>query len=118
MIDEDIRLVRGDTGLYKLNLTDKEGNKIILSDAGNIYFTVKENVEIEECLISKSIGNGISLGDDMNYHIVVDGEDTDKLNFQSYFYDIQVKIDAETRRTVKRGHFIVEYEVTCKNCEV
>lgn len=117
-MEEDLKIVRGDTGLYKLNLKDQNGASIILSDAGQIYFTVKENLEMSTCLINKKIGDGIVLGDDNAYHITLNGEDTNDLKFKSYYYDIQVMTDAHTRKTVKRGHFIVEYEVTCKNCEV
>ncbi len=117
-MNEDIKIVRGDTGLYKLNLTDQNGSAIILSDAGQIYFTVKENLEVDKCLISKKIRKGITLGDDNAYHIVIDSEDTNDLKFKTYYYDIQVMVDAHTRKTVKRGNFIVEYEVTCQHCEV
>ncbi len=113
-MNKNLSLVRGDTGKFKINLIDEEENQIVLGNGDQIYFTVKENFELDDFVLQKKIGDGITLGDDNCYHLLLNPEDTDNLKFKDYVYDIAVVIGSEVKQkaTVKRGTFKIDYEAT------
>ena len=113
-LKQDISLIRGDTGKFIINLVNQDESQIVLGEGDQIYFTVKDNYEINDFVLQKKIGDGITLGDDNKYHLLLNSSDTDNLNFKTYVYDIAVVIGSEVKekRTVKRGNFTIDYEVT------
>lgn len=119
-LEQNITLTRGDTGKFKINLIDTEENQIVLGEGDQLYFTVKDNYDMTDYVLQKKIGDGITLGDDNSYHLLLNSTDTDNLNFKSYVYDVAVVIGSEIKQktTVKRGKFTIDYEVTFVGNEV
>ena len=119
-LEQNVTLIRGDTGKYKINLVNQNNSQIILGDGDQLYFTMKESYENKDFVIQKYIGNGITLGDDNKYHLLLNSEDTDGLDFKNYVYDVAVVIGSEVKQktTVKRGNFKIDYEVTHVGNEV
>ena len=108
----DLKITRGDTIKYVLELKTKNNIDVEISNVSDIFFTVKENVKNTEYLFQKKLNSGINLGDDEKYHITIDSEDTDNLSFGTYYYDVQVNFNDNTKYTVTKGNFVVDYEVT------
>lgn len=108
----DLKITRGDTIKYVLELKTKNNVDVEISNVNSIFLTVKENFKNTEYLFQKKLSDGISLGDDKKYHITIDSEDTDNLSFGTYYYDIQINFNNNEKYTVVKGNFIVDYEVT------
>ena len=111
----DYEFPRGDTyALRKFRVIDKNKNAIQLTDAEQLYFTVKTDPNSNKVLIQKRKNEGIELGDDGYYHIIMETGDTNKLDYGTYVYDIQLK-STQQRTLVKTlfdGTITLTNEVT------
>lgn len=98
-----ISLTRGDTASFKVNLKNEEGSNYILTDGDKLIFTLKKSTVSEEILIQKNIENG-------EFKIYPD--DTRKLFYGNYVYDIQLtKENGDVCTVVKPSLFEILSEV-------
>lgn len=112
-IDYEIR--RGDTyQLKKFRILDSNGQIINLTDDVQLYFTLKTDSNTSASVLQKTINNGIELGEDGYYHITIEPGDTNKLNYQDYVYDIQLKATSPKVyvKTLIEGTITITSEVT------
>lgn len=89
----DLTFTRGDTKSIAIDLVDKQGKRIILTDGDQLYMTVKKNSRDEDFLFQKKIGNGIEKNEEGKYVITIFAEDTNNLDYGTYGYDIELKSD-------------------------
>ena len=101
-------LIRGDTAKYKFRRYNSEGN-VIGTKADAIYFTVKTNGYSNKILLQKTLSD-IEFDDEFYYHITINSEDTDNLEYGTYMYDVEVIQDGNKTTTV--GEFIINEEIT------
>lgn len=114
-----IEFYRGDT--YSFKFQRKRNGEAIESPEENdrIYFTVK-NGDYDSALkiFQKSLDNGIVFNDeDSSYHCTINPNDTDGLNYQDYYYDIEV-ITSSYKRTIASGILRFKKEITLPKDEV
>lgn len=114
----DFEFIRGDTQVIKFILTDLNRNIISLTSADRIYFTVKNNSYSNDVLIQKTIGNGIELKDDGYYYVTINSDDTSKLEYGQYGYDIELKTGTGIVKTLTIGSITLTEEYTFKGDEV
>jgi len=118
MNEQNIKLTRGDTGLYAVYLFDMNDNRVDFGDNIEMYFTVKNNFKSTPIMFQKSMGNGITYSrDDGMYHVKVLPTDTNDFSYGVYVYDIEIKRNNDCF-TIAKGKFILEYEVTFLENEV
>jgi hypothetical protein len=79
--DNSISVVRGDSCILELAITDQEGNEYIVSDTDVIVFTVKKNPRATEVVFQKKV---------IDKKITIDPEDTARLPYGKYAYDVQL----------------------------
>lgn len=103
-----MELVRGDTAKFKFRRYNADGN-VIGTIADEIYFTVKVNSYTQECVLQKKLED-MTFDEDYYYHITINPEDTDELDYGTYRYDIEVVQDGNKTTTV--GELILKEEVT------
>lgn len=100
--NKNIRMTRGDSELISVN-----GLSLELGDI--IYLTVKEHQNTSSIAFQKKVTeftNGNAL-------ITILPEDTKKLQFRKYVYDIQLtKSDGMVTTIIKPHDFVIEGEVT------
>lgn len=111
----DYEFPRGDTyPLKKFRITDKNKNVIQLTDAEQLYFTVKTDSNSNKVLIQKRKNAGIELGEDGYYHTIMEPGDTNKLEYGTYVYDIQLKSTNQKTlvKTLFNGTITLTDEVT------
>ena len=112
----DYNFKRGDTQvLKKFKLLDANKQEVILTASEELYFTVKKNTKTLAYLLQKKLGEGIELGDDGYYHITIDPQDTNSLDYGEYVYDIELKSVQNNNvfvRTFLEGTITLEDEVT------
>lgn len=111
-----ISITRGDTKILKFQRKNEDG--VIETEAKELYFTVKENSNKQDFSFQKTLDNGISFSDeDYYYRITIYPDDTNKLYYGNYKYDIEVKED-DYVKTIDLGDFVITEEVTFVGNEV
>ena len=105
-------MTRGDTFAFEVEV---KVNGVIVPVDG-MYLTVKNNTYLEEPIIQKKLGGGVTLGNDA-YYIVINPEDTDTLEYGRYKYDIEFIVDG-FKRTIEKGILSITDEVTFSCNEV
>lgn len=111
ILSKNLEVTRGDTAKYRLKILTSNDVEITTNDITNIYFSVKENFKNTDVLLQKQLNDGITLGEDGYYHIVISSTDTDELSFGDYYYDIQLNITNE-KYTIVKGIFKIDWEIT------
>lgn len=110
---------RGDTHNFKFQR--KSNGKVIekLDEDVKIYFTVKNGYYDNALkIIQKTLENGITFdSEDYSYHCIINPEDTDELNYQDYYYDIEV-VTSTYKQTIASGILRFKKEITLPKDEV
>ncbi|OUP60089.1 hypothetical protein B5F14_06640 [Faecalitalea cylindroides] len=100
----DIELIRGDTLILDLSITDMDGEAYELQPDDECLFTVKKNVYKKDPVIQKRI-TGSSFQ--------IEPKDTESLSFGSYVYDVQLTlVSGEVHTIIPPSAFKVLEEVT------
>lgn len=87
-----------------INLTNSEGDPIVLSNSDSIIFRLKKNAKNEELLIEKQ-----GLPEEM----LVELDDTDTINipFGKYKYEIEVVYEGDHYTIIEYEDFVVGEEL-------
>lgn len=105
---QDIYLTRGDSDSITIKMMDRDNILIPLKDGDVIYFTVKEST----CTSNKVMQKKITVFPDGIAMIELAHEDTCKLEYGRYFYDIQYSNDRTVRTLCGPAGFFITEEVT------
>ena len=101
---KNIKLSRGDYAEISFNFKNEDGTEYHLEEGEKVEFTVKFSSSSQEELISKNLssdGNSFVV-------LVLEKEDTEKLTFGSYYYDIRlVKADGKINTPMVKAKFDV-----------
>lgn len=121
-LDENMSIImpRGDIREVLFNVyVDEDGEEVIYTDDfDEIYFTVKEFFEDEEYLFQKRLTSGTITKDETStYHIPIEPEDTNDLEFGEYMFDIELVTGNSIKQTTT-GRLILTYESTYASNEV
>ena len=105
----DLSMIRGDSESIILSLK-KDEDMIPFKQGDTVYFTVKQSYSTEKITLQKII---TEFDEDGNCIIEIEPEDTKKLSFRSYVYDIQLT-DSNGRVTtiIPCSKFVITEEVT------
>lgn len=111
---KDLSIRRGDTkGFYFRRTKDGEP---IQQEAQSIYFTVKKSSKLNEVVFQKTLDD-MDFDEEYFYHLIVNPEDTNGLQYGDYVYDVEVKIENYVK-TIAIGKFTIKNEVTFVGNEV
>lgn len=111
-----LSMTRGDTAKFKFQRKDSEGN-VIETKADKCWFSVKTNDTQQNVVIQKTIEDMDFSEEDFFYRLTIEPNDTNNLQYGDYVYDVEV-IQDNYKKTISKGQFIIEYEVTFINNEV
>lgn len=114
----DFEMVRGDTVVLKFRLNDMNGNVLSLADGDMLYMTVKKTPNDKKTAFQKRLGKGIVLGDDGYYCVSINSNDTSKLAYGDYGYDIELKASNGVVKTLTIGGITLTEEYTFREDEV
>lgn len=115
-----IELIRGDSLKLKFTRKDDEGN-VILRTPNALYFSVKESTYQSKTIFQKTLDEMEFDSVSGQYSFFINPEDTDKLNYGNYKFDLEVKDEMgglEYTKTIAIGDFIIKEEVTFVSNEV
>ena len=110
-----LEMRRGDSAFFKFQRKTLLNEKI-LKKSEKVWFTLKENANSKKNLIQKTLNDGISFTEDGYYHIVLKPQDTKKLKYKKYYYDIQVE-NAGTVNTIAYDKLKINPEITYEGGE-
>lgn len=113
----DLEFTRGDTKVFKFKLQDKNGVDLKLSNTDKLFLTAKRNPKSTSVSFQKTLNNGIELKDDDYYYVTINSDDTAKLSYGTYGYDIEIKTASGVVRTLLIGSITLTEEYTHKGDE-
>lgn len=106
-----IRMPRGDIRLVRFLVNDPNGTATDI-DFTEIYFTVKKSSKDRLYQFQKKLSTGgIVKLDPGDYQVKIEPEDTSKMVYGPYKFDVQLQYQNELKETFV-GDFILTEEVT------
>lgn len=110
MEDEYIRMSRGDTLSFGIQVYDETGGPFG-QDLEHVYFTCKSNRSDARFLFKKSLSDGVSKMGQGAYTVRVAPIDTASAKPGKYFYDLEIGCNGDVF-TVMRGVLELMQDVT------
>lgn len=102
--DNNIAMIRGDSGIFKIDVTDIAGNAVALTDGDVLTFTLRRTPRSPTIVLQKTITDGT---------LTINPSDTQDMPFGSYVYDVELKrADGYTDTIIPPHEFLVLEEVT------
>ena len=99
--NNNISLTRGDTVILNLDIQNYE-----LQDSDDVVLTVKKNVNTPTIILQKKL-------DFENMRFVIKPDDTSKIPYGTYKYDVQITTSEGNVYTIITPHdFILDGEIT------
>lgn len=92
-----MELIRGDTFAFRFKILSKDNQVIPEEDIKELYITFKKNANLEQILFQKKLSE-VTFTDEY-YHVIFKPEDTEKLPYGDYVFDIEVTTNNEVRKT-------------------
>lgn len=105
---KDIIITRGDSKGFNFRVRDAQGAATALDAA---HFSVKEKLDDSDYVFQKTLSMGISQLDNGDYYVKIEPADTEGLELQKYYYDLQITIGDDVYTPLK-GRFDVRWDVT------
>lgn len=101
---KNIKLSRGDYAEISFNFKNADGTDYIFEEGERVEFTVKYNSSSTTEFISKNL----SSGGGSFVVLVLEKEDTEKMTFGNYYYDIRlIKADGKINTPMFKANFEV-----------
>ena len=110
MEDKYIRMTRGDTLSFGIQLYDETGTPFG-QDLERAHFTCKSNRSDKRFLFQKSLSDGVSKVGQGSYAVRVAPSDTADAKPGKYFYDLEIGCNGDVL-TVMRGVIEITQDVT------
>lgn len=95
---KNINSIRGDSIPLKFAIKTADGQIVQINDIETLYLTCKKNTDNVAPILFQKTLEDMTLSDDY-YHVVIEPEDTEKLNYGEYFFDIEVTLKNGYRKT-------------------
>ena len=107
MEHKNIRMIKGDTVSFGVDVRDGDGNLVNVS---SMTLTVKKIDSGNKYIFQKTIGHGVTKRTD-GYVIRIAPEDTQNEKPGKYLYDIQIGVNDDIF-TINHGLFEIENDIT------
>lgn len=102
--DNNIAMIRGDSGIFKIDVIDVAGNAVALDDNDVLTFTLRRATRSPTIVLQKTITDGT---------LPINPSDTQDMPFGSYVYDVELKrADGYTDTIIPPHEFLLLEEVT------
>lgn len=102
-----MNFIRGDSFPFKFKINSKEGTLISKEDIDTLILTCREYPnKNSKALFTKDIND--FLNDKEYYHGIFKPEDTENLKYQTYYFDIEVTLKNNYRKTLYDSFTLTE----------
>lgn len=102
--NNNIVIIRGDSGAFTISIADTDGNAVTLTDGDVLTFTLRRAPRSPTIVLQKTITDGT---------LTINPSDTQNMPFGSYVYDVELKrADGYTDTIIPPHEFLLLEEVT------
>lgn len=102
--DNNIRIIRGDSGVFNISITDTNGSPVYLTEGDVLTFTLRRAARNPAIVMQKVIADS---------QLEIKPEDTEGLTFGTYVYDIELRrADGYVDTVIPPHEFLLMEEVT------
>nr|DAW29654.1 MAG TPA: hypothetical protein [Caudoviricetes sp.] len=102
--DNNISMIRGDSGVFTITITDTNGSPVELTEGDVLTFTLRRTPRSPTIVLQKTITDGT---------LTINPSDTQDMPFGSYVYDVELKrADGYTDTIIPPHEFCILEEVT------
>ena len=102
--NNNISMIRGDSGVFTITITDTNGTPVELTDGDVLTFTLRRTARNPAIVLQKNIVGG---------ELDIKPADTEGLTFGTYVYDIELKrADGYVDTVIPPHEFLLLEEVT------
>lgn len=92
--------IRGDSYLFKVKVKHKNGDTPLQEiDVDTIFLTFKENTSKSSRVLFQKELSDMRIDEDGYCHIAFNPSDTEKLPYGKYYFDIEITLTNEYRKT-------------------
>lgn len=113
-----ITMPRGDYRPVRFKLRNKDGTDLNI-DVDEIYITFKKSNYAKDVLFQKKLSSGeITKEEDGYYHFGIMPQDTEELDYNEYYFDIEIYNENPLIKQTRLGKLILTEETTHKENEV
>lgn len=103
-VDNNISMIRGDSGVFTITITDTNGSPVELTESDVLTFTLRRAARNPAIVLQKIIADG---------ELDIKPADTEGLTFGAYVYDIELKrADGYVDTVIPPHEFLLMEEVT------
>lgn len=107
---DKIIMPRGDLRGVNFNIYDASGAEVS-KPFTQITFTVKKSTESRKIIFQKKLTDGTITRNENTYSLTIQPEDTDYLDYGTYYYDVEL-IRGDLLRQTFVGNLVITEEVT------
>lgn len=107
----DIAMVRGDTNILNIDVTDASGQTYIPTAADTLTMTVRKGNDKGEIAFQKKSGLDV-IATDTGWTVTIQPADTATLEYAGYVYDVEVILGTYVQTIIPMSKFKLEREVT------
>ena len=97
---DSINFTRGDTFSFKFKVKDKQNNYLLKTDLSSLLVTCRKNPDRNYPILFQKTIEDIEQDQDNYFHVILNPEDTETLNYPSDCYYID--IEATTRNGFRK----------------
>lgn len=102
--NNNISMIRGDSGVFTITITDTNGSPVELAEGDVLTFTLRRAARNPAIVLQKIIADG---------ELDIKPADTEGLTFGAYVYDIELKrADGYVDTVIPPHEFLLMEEVT------
>lgn len=102
--NNNISMIRGDSGVFTITITDTNGSPVELTESDVLTFTLRRAARNPAIVLQKIIADG---------ELDIKPADTEGLTFGAYVYDIELKrADGYVDTVIPPHEFLLMEEVT------
>lgn len=106
--EKNIDLTRGDSWGFNFEITASDDSQVTLDAC---YFSCKEHPDDDEYIFQKSLDNGITALSGGGYYVKIEPADTENLEQNKYYYDLEATIGGDVY-TFLKGKLNIKWDVT------
>lgn len=94
----NINFVRGDSFPFKFSIKNKQGDNITVEDIDTLFITCKKKTDNLSPVIFQKTLEDVTIEEGF-CHAVFEPEDTERLEYGLYYFDIEITLNSGYRKT-------------------
>ena len=94
-----VKFVRGDTCLFKVQLSSTGDESLNMSDIDTIFITCRKTPDKDSDVLFQKNKDDIELDENAYLHFKFEPEDTENLYYGLYYFDVEITLKSGYRKS-------------------